>query len=129
MRSGQIAICASDGSGKCVGKCVTVASDLASLDYAAQLLSAVVGETLSASDLEQDAEQYAAILNLLVASSEDNKAVTFQLSGRLNRVSVGLTDVAKKKLRDAVRTLARNREPPASSSPSRPNIQSLPSGA
>jgi hypothetical protein len=125
---GQIAICASDG-GECEGVCVTVASDLAPLDYAAQLLSAVVREGVSAGDLEKDAEECVVILNLLLESSDQNKPVNFRFNGQSHRVSVGLTKVAKKKLGDATRTLASNREPPTSSSPSRPNIQTLSSGA
>lgn len=126
---GQIAICGYDAFGRCEGACATVASDLAPLDYAAQLLSAVVGESLSAADLRKDAEQCAAIVNLLLDSSNQNKAVNFKLNGRSHRVSVGLTAVAKRKLGDAARTLVSSREPPAGAAPSRPTIGMLSSEA
>lgn len=119
---GLIAICGYNALGTCEGECATVASDLAPLDYTAQLLSKVVGGSLSAGDLEKDAEECAAIVNLLLDSSNQNKAVDFTFNGQSHRVSVGLTDVAKDKLEDAVRTLDNTREPPTGSTPSRPNI-------
>jgi len=129
--SGQIAICGYDPLGRCEGECATVDSDLAPLDYAARLLSKVVGKSLSADDLEKDAKECAAIVNLLLDSSDENKAVRFTLNGRPHRVSVGLTNIAKKKLGEAARTLASSREPPTGSTPSRsrPNTRPLSSGA
>jgi hypothetical protein len=117
--SSQTAICGYDELGRCEGRCVTIASGLAPLDYTAQLLSEIVGESLSADDLEGDARNCAVIANLLLDSSEENKAVKFKLNGRPHRVSVGLTEVAKKKLRAAARTLEGRREPPAGSAPTR----------
>src|SRR2546423_290585 len=63
--SGQTAICGYDELGRCDGRCVTIASDLAPLDYAAQLLSEIVAESVSTDNLEQDAKNCAVIINLL----------------------------------------------------------------
>ena len=108
---GQIAVCGTAGTTTCQGKCVTVDPSLALFDYAAKLLSEVIGDTFTATDLEADADECARVINKLLQSSNQNKPVRFMLANQSYYVSVGLTEVAIQKLGETVVSLANVRRP------------------
>lgn len=85
--------------------------DLTSLEYTARLLSAVMRQEVTADDLETNAEQFGVIVHKLIQSSNDNATVVFTFDGRRYHASVGLTNVAKAKLGQTVKTLANVQQP------------------
>src|ERR1043165_784270 len=95
--SGQIAVCGSS-DGVCKGSCISVSDRLQPLQYSAQVLSAVVGEGVTVEDLEKKRKDYKGIIDKLLNSSEKDKEVTFEYHRKKFKVSIGLSEIAKRKL-------------------------------
>jgi hypothetical protein len=75
-----------------------VSDRLQPLQYSAQVLSAVVGEGVTVEDLEKKRKDYKGIIDKLLNSSEKDKEVTFEYHRKKFKVSIGLSEIAKRKL-------------------------------
>ncbi len=103
----EIAVCHYD-SGQCKGKCVRIKSRLSPKDFTAELLTVVLGRSISSDDLSRAPKEYSRLIDALVESNGHQIRIAFR--GESIRVGVGLNDSAKDHMRIASAELKSRRD-------------------
>lgn len=103
-QSGQNAICNGRG-GECKGSCISVSPELRPLQFSAELLTQLFETKVSVADLEKDPNGSRKMLAEILKLSKNGESAKLTLRNITREVCVGLTDVAKKKLKSAIKAL------------------------
>ena len=102
---GQIASCKGKG-GVCMGSCFSPSAQLQPMQYSAELLSYITGKQVKVADLQKDPKAANEALRKLVEYSERDKSGDFKWGGIKYFIGIGLSDIAKSKIKAALGELA-----------------------
>jgi hypothetical protein len=102
---GQTAICGGR-KGVCQGSCISPSAQLQPLQYSAALLSAVTGKNVTEPELKKDPKASKKALEDMLKLGEQGKSGKIKFNGTEHDLAIGLSDVAKSKLKDAIKLLA-----------------------
>lgn len=92
--------------GVCNGSCVSFSTELRPLAYSAELLSTLFAEKVQVEDLEKDPKGSKKILDEIVKLGEKGESGNLTFKGTKRYFCVGLSKVARDKLKSASKSLA-----------------------
>jgi hypothetical protein len=101
---GQTAVCRGKG-GVCQGSCVSLSAQLEPMRYSAELLKATTGEEVTEAALKKNPKEAKKLLERVIELSDRGKSGDIKVMGRKHYVGIGLSEVAKGKLKAAIKAL------------------------